>query len=302
MDMRPIHAAAGRGDYAVVLRLGRTGRGWTQAQLARRANVSRTVVSRFETGDRMLRDVDLRRRFADALDLPIQWFGLSGPTGPKVGDTREEGEDEVRRRAFLVVAGAAIIPERSIADAAPVSLRRRIEHALLHPERGTVLDPKSLPAILAAARTDYQATHYLSLSDRFAGLVASAEAQVDQRPEPAAHALLADVYHAMANFLCKLPASELEWVAVDRALRAARMAGDPMRVAESQRLLSTVYRRAGRPREAFEICSAAAEQLHRTGGPECELRVAEMLCTAAYAAAKAGDRERAVELLRDARL
>src|SRR5262245_33301865 len=82
MDMRPIHAAATRGDYAVVLRLGRMGHGWTQTQLADRANVSRTVVSRFETGDRLFRDVDMRRRFADALDLPVEMFGLCRPDGP----------------------------------------------------------------------------------------------------------------------------------------------------------------------------------------------------------------------------
>src|SRR5882762_1081415 len=109
MDMRPIHDAAMRGDYAVVLRLGRVGRGWTQARLGQRANVSRTVVSRFETGDRPLRDVDLRRRLADALDLPVEMFGLSGSRAPKVSGTQSEGEDEVRRRAFLVAAGAAML-------------------------------------------------------------------------------------------------------------------------------------------------------------------------------------------------
>src|SRR6266545_1479967 len=84
MDMRPIHAAALLGDYAAVLRLARLGRGWTQTQLGRRANLSRTVVSRFETGDRALRDVELRRRLADALDLPVEIFGLYAPRGPRL--------------------------------------------------------------------------------------------------------------------------------------------------------------------------------------------------------------------------
>jgi transcriptional regulator with XRE-family HTH domain len=76
MDMRPIHDAARRGDYALVLRLSRIGHGWTQATLGRRANISRTAVSRFETGERLLRDVELRRRFADALGVPAEMFGL----------------------------------------------------------------------------------------------------------------------------------------------------------------------------------------------------------------------------------
>lgn len=67
------------------------------------------VVFRFETGDRALRDVELRRRLADALDLPVEIFGLYGPHGPKVGGTASEGDD-VRRRAFLVAAGGVMVP------------------------------------------------------------------------------------------------------------------------------------------------------------------------------------------------
>ena len=308
MDLRPIHDAALRGDYSAVLRLGRVGRGWTQTQLGQRANVSRTVVSRFETGDRPLRDVDLRRRLADALDLPVEMFGLSGARGPKVSGTQSEGEDEVRRRAFLVAAGAAILSaEQPLAKAgasSPLSvqsLTQRIEQALIHPERGQVLDPTVLPEALTAARVDYRATRYLSLAGRLASLVASAEAHADESPGPQAHTLLTDVYNAIANLLFKLPASGLEWMAIDRALRAARLTNDPLRVAESRRVLSTAYRRAGRPKEALDICTNAADHLRQAGGTEYEMRVAEVLCTASYCAAKAGDRERALELLREAR-
>jgi transcriptional regulator with XRE-family HTH domain len=307
MDMRPIHDAALRGDYAVVLRLGRIGHGWTQAQLGQRANVSRTVVSRFETGDRPLRDVDVRRRFADALDLPMEMFGLSGPGGPRVSGTRSEG-DEVRRRAFLVAAGMAVLPAgQAAAQASPtfqtsaLALTRRIEDALIHPEHGAVLDPTELPEIMRAARADYRATRYLSLADRLVNLVASAEAQVGQRPGPQAHALLAGVYNAIANLSCKLPASGLEWIAADRAIRAARLTEDPLLVAESQRVWSIAYRRAGRPEYALDICTTAADQLRHAGGAQCDLRTAEMLCTAAYCAAKAADRDRALELLREAK-
>jgi transcriptional regulator with XRE-family HTH domain len=242
MDMRPIEDAAGRGDYAVVLRLGRIARGWTQAELARRANISRTVVSRFETGDRQLRDVGVRLLLAEVLGLPVGWFGLVRPSGPIVGDTAPSRGDDVRRRAFLIAAGAAaVVPGgQASAEVDPArALTRRVEQVLIHPERGQVLDPKALAAMLRAARTDYRDTRYLSMADRLADLVASAEAYGDQR-------LLADIYQAIANLLCKLPASELEWVAVDRAGRAARQTGEPILVAESQRLLSIAYRRAGR--------------------------------------------------------
>jgi transcriptional regulator with XRE-family HTH domain len=301
MDMQSIHDAARRGDYALVLRLSRIGHGWTQATLGRRANISRTAVSRFETGERLLRDVELRRRFADALDLPGEMFGLYTPPGPKVSGTSSEGEDEVRRRAFLVAAGvAALSGEGSVARAGQTStasvesLTQRIEQALIHPERGDVLDPLTLPAVLAAAREDYRATRYLSMANRLVSLVASAEARGDER-------LLADVYNAIGNLLCKLPASGLEWMAVDRALRAARLVDDPLLLVEAQRLLSTVYRRSGRPDQALEVGVSAAEQLRLAGGADFAMRTAEVLCTASYSAAKAKDRDRALELLVEAR-
>src|SRR5690349_16031100 len=132
MDLRRVRDAAMRGDYAAVLRLARAGRGWTQAQLGQRVNVSRTVVSRFETGDRRLRDVELRRRFAEALDMPVEMFGLSGLGGPKVGGDQSEGED-VRRRAFLAAAGAAVLAADRGSVHGPVSSARtltdRIEQA-----------------------------------------------------------------------------------------------------------------------------------------------------------------------------
>jgi hypothetical protein len=152
----------------------------------------------------------------------------------------------------------------------------------------------------AAARADYRATRYGSLADRLANLVASAESHVDERPTAQAHAFLADVYHAYANLLFKLPASELEWMAVDRASRAARLTDEPLLVAESQRVLSIAYRRAGRPEYALDICTDAVERLCAAGGPGHEMRAAEILCSGAYCAAKAPDRERALELLGDA--
>jgi transcriptional regulator with XRE-family HTH domain len=297
MDMRPIEAAAGRGDYAVVLRLGRIARGWTQAELARRVNMSRTVVSRFETGDRQLRDVEVRLRLAEVLGLPVGLFGLVRPAGLTVGDAAPSMGDDVRRRAFLIAAGAAAalpVGRAAAEEGGPTQVvMRRVERVLIQPDHGDVLDPAVLPEMLGAARADYRATRYVSMADRLGDLVASAEADGDQR-------YLAQIYQAIANLLCKLPASELEWMAIDRAVRAARLTGEPLLAAESQRLLSTAYRRAGRPGQALDIGVAAAERL-RAAGIQYELRTAEILCTASYSAAKAGDRERAIELLREAR-
>ncbi|WP_232792006.1 helix-turn-helix domain-containing protein [Amycolatopsis sp. M39] len=112
--------AARRGEHATVLRLAREERGWSQGQLGERFGCSASTISRFENSRRGLRDVAVLRRFASILDLPAEAFGLTGadrgrPASPastalasKVSiDLSQEGDDPVRRRAFLLAAGLA---------------------------------------------------------------------------------------------------------------------------------------------------------------------------------------------------
>jgi hypothetical protein len=104
--------------------------------------------------------------------------------------------------------------------------------------------------------------------------------------------------------LIKLEASGLEWMSADRGLRAAWLAEDPLTVARAQRLVAAVARRAGHHAHAQDLNLRAADHLDLAGTrPDAHEHLAMfgiLQCTASYAAAQAGDRERTHELLTEA--
>lgn len=296
-----LHAAAARGDYGEVLRLARTANGWSQQDLACRTGFDRSVISRYERGKRLLRDVSVLTLLARALGIPPELFGLASPTATRGRST----VDDVLRRELFLATGAIVASGRSPqANAArphhadpAVTLAHSLDVALTDPSSGTVVDPALLPALLRQVRMDYRHARYLPMLQRLSSLIASAEAAVSERPDPPACAQLAQTYTASAHVLFKAPASGLEWIAADRAIRAAHRAEDPRLLAEARRLLCIAHRRAGWHDRAQELAVSAADRL---GTDVHGMVTAELLCTAAYAAAKNGDRERAMELLTDA--
>jgi hypothetical protein len=90
------------------------------------------------------------------------------------------------------------------------------------------------------------------------GPAPSAEASATRHPEPSVQRILAESYNLATRALIKLEASGLEWLAADRALRAANIAEDPLTVAEAQRLVASVARRAGHHDRAQKVTLAAA--------------------------------------------
>jgi hypothetical protein len=92
-------------------------------------------------------------------------------------------------------------------------------------------------------------------------------------------------------------------VSADRALRAAAGADDPLALAEAQRLLGSVCRRAGHHDRAQDLTLTAADQLdlsRKTPDPRHLSLYGVLMCSAGYAAARGGDRDRATELLGEA--
>jgi transcriptional regulator with XRE-family HTH domain len=318
--------AARRGDHATVLRRAREELGWSQEQLGTRFGCSASAVSRFETGRRRLGDVALLRRFATVLGLPAEAFGLTPPlsdrpvsparTGlaSKVGhDPSQEGDDPVRRRAFLLAAGlagtAVAAPNaliRSDVEVDPADfLARRLEGVLLgtSPVSARPAPISKLETVLATARTDFRACRYVDLAARLPELIIAAEATHQQSGDPASAGVVVRAYNLATRALIKLEASGLEWVCADRALRAATSADDPLALAEAQRLLGSACRRAGHHDRAQILTLTAADQLQLGGNHPDPRHLAfygVLMCSAGYAAARAGDRDRAVDLLREA--
>lgn len=93
-------------------------------------------------------------------------------------------------------------------------------------------------------------------------------------------------------------------MAADRGFHAAQHGGDPLTMAESQRQVAIVARRAGHHVRAQDLTLAAVDDLLALGGndPHVLGATARLMCSAGYAAAQAGDRERAHEMYDSAAL
>lgn len=315
-------------DHGTVVRVARTAHQWSQSELGKRCGYSASQVSRWETGRLPLRDVDLLRVLADVLDLPPAAFGLGDTTGrasqpasavghrlgrttnPAVANPTAEEDELVRRRSFLQLAAVtgstlalpAATPGGSAPDPAD-ALARRLGDVLLGPATGSPAPVGVLTEALRIARHEFATCRYLPLASRLPALIHAAEATAAEHADPTVHRVLAASYNLVTRALGKLDVSGLQWLSADRALLAARAAEDPLTLAEAQRLVATVARRAGHHDRAQTLTLAAAEHLDVRSArpaPRHLAMYATLHLSAAYAAAGAGDRARASDLMSEA--
>lgn len=80
------------------------------------------------------------------------------------------------------------------------------------------------------------------------------------------------------------------------------MSGDPLATAAAARELAIVLRHQGQPAAAQRLMLSAAAEVEATGLPDRSLAAAyaQMLCTTAYTAARAGDRGQALSAIHEA--
>ncbi|SFQ28442.1 hypothetical protein [Amycolatopsis rubida] len=219
----------------------------------------------------------------------------------------ERGQDKVRRRDFLkaggmvvgaAVAGSAASPAAAAAparlpDPAAV-LAARLADVLVASAPGPATPPARLARGIAAARAAFDRCDYLALADALPRLVRGAAALGDP-------ATLARVYILATRALVKLRPGGLEWLGAERAVRNARSADHMLLLAEAERMMSSVFRRAGDHERAKDLVLGAADRLALGGADPRHLRLhARLLCTGGYSAARAGDGARARDLLADA--
>ena len=135
----PAHEAGRRPGPGAIVRGARMAQGLSLEQFGARVGYSASQLSRYERGIAPLTDITVLRRFADALGLPPEVFGLSPPGG--MGATRhadftqhrpraargnsvdherqwEDGDDPVRRREMLASA-AALAGAAALGQAGP---------------------------------------------------------------------------------------------------------------------------------------------------------------------------------------
>lgn len=311
--MPAVEWAAVSGDYGTLLRVARTAAGLTLEEAGGLAGYSASTMSRLENRGRRSWDVKELRHLATVFGIPLHLFGLSRSTmeaGPaSLSTDADEGGEAMHRRELLtgtatVAIGAAFLPVDPV-EAAD-GMADTIEDALFGRLAAPPIPGNQLAAQIAAARADFRATRYSQLARRLPRLLAQSAAGRDAAPADQtalAHGRVAQAYNIATQLLVKLHDNGIAWATADRAVQAARASGDPLIVAESQRLAATVMRR-GRHRDgAQRLMLDTARQLDAATGLADAAQTAtygRLLAAASYTAAMRDDRDAAWTLLGEA--
>lgn len=318
-----------------VVRAARLRSGLTLAELGERAGYSAAQVSRYERGVTPLTDVGVLRRFARALAIDPGELGLAAapsrvtagrgqaaavttvpprPGSPTVASEPEGRDDNVRRRQLLAALGAAAAGAAGArvpaAGSPAVSGDTRIGDLLVSRVRDAMLGLAPVPSQASAdavregldgALADFRGSRYSRLAVSLPRLISAGHLLAADGDSRERDALLAGIYTLTTRMLVKLDDQQLGWMAADRARVLASGGGDPLAVGEAARNLAVLARKAGWREQAASIALAAAAS-PLLAGPGARL-VAErglLIQSAAYTAARAGDRDTMRELTDEA--
>jgi hypothetical protein len=158
----------------------------------------------------------------------------------------------------------------------------------------------SVHASITTARQDFRAARYDALAQALPGWIAAAQSVGSS--EESARAVAA-LYNVAVRLCIKLGDDGLVAITSDRALNAARTSGDGLIIAEAQRMVSSAWRRQGHLSRATDIALRAAHDLQGDSSVPESARLAaqgDLFATAAYTAAKQGDRSYAHSLIAEA--
>ncbi|OLT11061.1 hypothetical protein BJF78_27780 [Pseudonocardia sp. CNS-139] len=279
-----------RRSVGAILRAERLRRRLTLAQAGKLLGYSPSALSRIELGDRRL-DVESLLRLAECYGIPPSRLGVANLSAR---DGVDGSGDDVQRRQFLAAAAGATIPGW---------LLTRLDDALVTlPDAAGPVTVQTVEARKAASQALFDAASYTALVAGLPDLLAAAQELADGTDEPAAQSCAAGCYEIATHALNKIGRHRASRLTADRAMTHARRSDSPLAVASSSRALSVVLRHEGRAPVAQRVNLAAIRALEATGLLTTAERtvLARTLCSAAYAAAQSGDRDRALELIADA--
>lgn len=322
--------AARPGD---VVRAARRASGLTLVELGARTGYSAAQVSRYERGVTPLTDITVLRRFARALSIPPHQLGLAAPlsddarharlavvtAGPsRAVFPRVAGEswreDDVRRRQLLASLGLAAAGAAGArmpgTGHAPAPGTGRPEEVVVSRVRDAMLGlaPASSAASagglregLAGALADFRDCRYERLAAVLPRLISAGHLLAAGGDAEQAGVLLARIYTLTTRLLIKLDDQQLGWMAADRAQVLASGSGDPLAAAEASRNLAVLARKAGWHDQAASIALVAAASPGLEGAdPRLAAERGLLIQSAAYSAARAGDRDGMRELTDEA--
>jgi transcriptional regulator with XRE-family HTH domain len=285
-------------DVGAAIRFARENRGWRLADVAGRVGYSVSTISRLETARRQPTDLGQILRIAGAVGIPSDVLGellgvspSSGATVDSPGDVQEE-EADLRRRELL--AASLTVPAVLLAG---------MDDALaIMPKPSAPATAAAVSSRLAQLRELYDGGNLARVAGALPDLLASADSLARTSPGPTRYALLAACYDLATDALHKTGYESASRITADRAMTNAGLSGSAAASAYAARSLSIVLRHQGRQQLAERVTFQAAEELGKTGlSTRMEAAAyAQALCTCAYAAAQAGDREQALEMIGEA--
>ncbi|MGW1196547.1 helix-turn-helix domain-containing protein [Streptomyces sp. NPDC002536] len=284
-----------RHQAGALIRLGRTHHGWRQTDLGRRIGCSASTISRLERHDTP--DLALLRRAAREVGLPAHvlavavGLGVTAATTVAPSGPRHAQEDPLRRRTLLAAAGVA----------GPLQLLAGIDDAL-----AAIPAPRTTAALpvagrLARAEALFDSGRHAQLLEALPNLLADAHAATRTRTDTT-YATLSACYTLASRVLTKVGHYERSRLTADRAITYADLSSSPVATAAASRELSIVLRHQGQPQAAQRLVDNALAAVEATGlaTQAYAMAYAQMLCTTAYTAARAGHRDQALTYIREA--
>ncbi|MBM9508932.1 helix-turn-helix domain-containing protein [Actinacidiphila acididurans] len=279
-----------------LIRLAREHRAWTLADLGSHIGCSPATVSRLERSPRIV-DLALMYRAAAAVGVPEHILVTSLAPAPATvrppttvaAIPRDAEEDPMRRRTLLTAAAAT----------GPTALLTGLDQALADTPAPTNVGP--LEVRLATARMLYDHGAHRRLLAALPGLIGDGHAAAASRRE-LDQARLSTIYSLAAAVLSKIGSYEQARLTADRARTWAEISSSPLAAAAAARELAIVLRHQEQGAAAQHLMTTAAADVEatglRTGGAAAAY--AQMLCTLAYTAARAGRRSEALAMTEEA--
>ncbi|MEU6466125.1 helix-turn-helix transcriptional regulator [Streptomyces sp. NPDC046976] len=291
-----VRLAAQRRPGALI-RIGRRHRAWTLAALADRIGCSPATVSRLERRTQVA-DLALLHRAAQEVGVPrhilmtsLAPHSTTATAATRVTASQRDAEEDPMRRRTLLTATAA---------AGPVALLTGLDDALADTPAPPGAGP--LDRRLTGARSLYDQGAHARLLAVLPGLLADAHHAAGSR-RGLDQARLSAVYSLASAVLVKLGSYGRARLTADRARTWAEISGSPLATAAAARELAIVLRHQDQHSAAQRLMASAADGLEATGlrSDATAAAYAQMLCTLAYTAARAGQRTEALAMTEDAR-
>jgi transcriptional regulator with XRE-family HTH domain len=296
------------GDIGGAIRLARQSRGWRQEDLARAAGYSRSTISRLETGDRAVTDLELIRAVAARAGVPAAFLGsvlrITGPPRVTVAPTATAEEDPVRRRQLLALGGTALAGQAVAAPAGGHLMALLTDSAPqdMRPWTSAQLAAASQDAAAAFAACRYRDAVAAITVVTAAARTSSSAATGNARDF--ADAVLVRAYALASELGVKAGDDLVARTTADRAFTLASALGDPALLGIAARQSAITLRRAGQHATGLRLLEAAARKLDACGpgtSPALLAALGSLHTAAAFNHAQAGHAAAALDAIGHAR-